>query len=159
MSFINLYSYGFIGFIFFIFINILIFRFRIKNPFIYTITIFFVIFLLILLCFNENFEIISSSLIIYIFLCVFYTLFLLGLNNSVSVKLMVKIIYKKELNKNIFFDNYVYKESFKNRLKFLENNKYVINKNNSLYLTEKSKQVLKIYNILVKIFLKNGSTG
>ena len=159
MTFINLYSYGFIGFIFFIFINILIFRFRIKNPFIYTITIFFVIFILILLCLKENFEIISSSLIIYIFLCIFYTLFLLGLNNSVSVKLMVKIIYKKELDKNIFFDNYVYKESFKNRLKFLENNKYIINKNNSLYLTKKSKQVLKIYNILVKIFLKNGNTG
>ena len=86
-------------------------------------------------------------------------LFLLGLNNSVSVKLIVRLIKIKELNKNIFYNDYVYEKSFKNRLKYLEDNNFIFNKSNFLNLTDKSKRILKIYNILVKIFLKNINTG
>lgn len=160
MSIINLYLSGLIGFIIFVLSNILIFKFKLKNPFLFTISIFLIIFfLLIIIKISDNLDIILSSLVIYFFLCIFYTLFLLGLNNSVSVKLIVRLIKIKELNKNIFYNDYVYEKSFKNRLKYLEDNNFIFNKSNFLNLTDKSKRILKIYNILVKIFLKNINTG
>ena len=160
MSIINLYLSGLIGFIFFILSNILIFKFKLKNPFLFTISIFLIIFVLIIIInISDDLDIILSSLVIYFFLCTFYTLFLLGLNNSVSVKLIVRLIKIKELNKNIFYNDYVYEKSFKNRLKYLEDNNFIFNKSNFLNLTEKSKKILKIYKILVKIFLKNINTG
>ena len=159
MIFINLYSFGLFGFIFFIFCNILIFKFRLKNPFIFTIIIFLLIFFIIIISINKDLEILLSSLIIYFFLCTFYTLFLLGLNNSVSVKLMEKVIYDKEINESMFYNDYVYEKSFKNRIKYLQSNSYIINKNDSLFLSKKSEKILSLYNILVKIFLKNNNTG
>lgn len=160
MSIINLYLSGLIGFIIFVLSNILIFKFKLKNPFLFTISIFLIIFILIIIIkISDNLDIILSSLVIYFFLCIFYTLFLLGLNNSVSVKLIVRLIKIKELNKNIFYNDYVYEKSFKNRLKYLEDNNFIFNKSNFLNLTDKSKRILKIYNILVKIFLKNINTG
>ena len=160
MSIINLYLSGLIGFIIFVLSNILIFKFKLKNPFLFTISIFLIIFILIIIIkISDNLDIILSSLVIYFFLCIFYTIFLLGLNNSVSVKLIVRLIKIKELNKNIFYNDYVYEKSFKNRLKYLEDNNFIFNKSNFLNLTDKSKRILKIYNILVKIFLKNINTG
>ena len=160
MSIINLYLSGLIGFIFFILSNILIFKFKLKNPFLFTISIFLIIFVLIIIInISDELDIILSSLVIYFFLCTFYTLFLLGLNNSVSVKLIVRLIKIKELNKNIFYNDYVYEKSFKNRLKYLEDNNFIFKESNFLNLTEKSKRILKIYKILVKIFLKKINTG
>ena len=142
MSIINLYLSGLIGFIFFILSNILIFKFKLKNPFLFTISIFLIIFIFIIIVnISDELDLILSSLVIYFFLCTFYTLFLLGLNNSVSVKLIVRLIKIKELNKNIFYNDYVYEKSFKNRLKYLEDNNFIFNKSNFLNLTDKSKRI------------------
>lgn len=156
---INKYYFGFLIFLVFVAINLLIFKKNINNPFVFSIFSYLILTLLIIIKNFNDIEILICSISIFTLLSILFVLFILGLNNSVSVFLMMVLLREKKIDKSYFFKSYIYQQSFLNRVKLLVQNKLIFNKDDKLYINKNAIKIIKMYNLLVKIFLHTKNTG